>query len=95
MQALCGAALCYNTCNFMMSIVAASPRPAKRADLGGLEALALGQGGYSDRRDALSYGITDSLLRYHTRTSRFERILPGVYRLRIAPIGPCDEYLLA
>ena len=26
---------------------------------------------------------------------RFERVLPGVYRLRAAPISPYDEYLLA
>jgi len=71
------------------------PGPAKRTDLSGLEALALSQGGYFDRRDAHEHGITDSLLGYHTRTERFERILPGVYRLRIAPISPHDEYLLA
>lgn len=71
------------------------PSPAKQTDLSGLEALALAQGGYFDRRDAHEYGITDSLLRYHTRTGRFERILPGVYRLRAAPISPYDEYLLA
>jgi predicted transcriptional regulator of viral defense system len=68
---------------------------AKRADLTGLEAFAFGQGGYLDRRDARDYGITDSLLHYHTRTERFERVLPGVYRLRAAPISPYDEYLLA
>jgi predicted transcriptional regulator of viral defense system len=70
-------------------------KSAKRSDLSGLEALALGQGGYFDRRDALTYGIDDSLLSYHTRMGRFERILPGVYRLPIAPISPIDEYLLA
>ena len=67
----------------------------KRSDLSGLEALALSQGGYFDRRDALAYGIDDSLLGYHTRTRRFERLLPGVYRLRVAPISPIDDYLLA
>jgi predicted transcriptional regulator of viral defense system len=71
------------------------PGPTKQADLSGLEAFALGQGGYFDRRDAHAYGITDSLLRYHTRTGRFERILPGVYRLSVAPISPYDEYMLA
>jgi predicted transcriptional regulator of viral defense system len=75
--------------------VSASRDSTKQTDLPGLEALALGQGGYFDRRDAQSYGITDSLLRYHTRTGRFERVLPGVYRLRVAPISPYDEYLLA
>lgn len=67
----------------------------KQTDLLGLESLALGQGGYFDRRDALNHGITDSLLHYHTSTGRFERILPGVYRLRAAPISPHDEYFLA
>jgi predicted transcriptional regulator of viral defense system len=68
---------------------------SKQTDLPGLEALALAQGGYFDRRDAHRYGLTDALLRYHTRTGRFERVLPGVYRLRVAPISPYDEYLLA
>src|SRR5579875_1378804 len=76
-------------------IVAAMSNSARRTDLSGLEAFALGQGGYFDRRDAHRYGITDSLLRYHTRTGRFERVFPGVYRLRVAPISPYDEYLLA
>jgi predicted transcriptional regulator of viral defense system len=70
-------------------------RSDEQTDLRGLEALALGQGGYFDRRDAQSHGITDSLLRYHTQTGRFERVLPGVYRLPVAPIDPYDEYLLA
>jgi predicted transcriptional regulator of viral defense system len=61
----------------------------------GLEALALEQGGYFNRRDAGRYGLNDALLRYHTNTGRFERVLPGVYRLATAPINPYDEYLLA
>lgn len=56
------------------------PSPAKQTDRSGLEAFALAQGGYFDRRDAHEYGITDSLLRYHTRTGRFERILVTVPR---------------
>ncbi len=75
--------------------MAANPHSTKQTDLLGLESLALGQGGYFDRRAAHSHRITDSLLRYHTRTGRFERVLPGVYRLRVAPISPYDEYLLA
>jgi predicted transcriptional regulator of viral defense system len=75
--------------------VSAIANSTKQTDLPGLEALALGQGGYFDRRDAHGYGINDSLLRYHTRTERFQRILPGVYRLHVAPISPYDEYLLA
>lgn len=70
-------------------------KSAKQTDLSGLERFALGQGGYFDRRDAHSYGINDSLLGYHTRTGRFERVLPGVYRLSAAPIGLYDEYALA
>ena len=79
----------------MTVIVAVTPEPSKQADLSGLEEFALGQGGYFDRRDAIAYSISDSLLRYHTRTGRFERVLPGVYRLRIAPISRYDEYILA
>jgi len=86
---------CYNTSYKMICIVAATPSSTKQANLSGLEEFALGQGGYFDRRDAHAHGITDSLLGYHTRTGRFERILPGVYRLRVAPISSYDEYLLA
>jgi predicted transcriptional regulator of viral defense system len=68
---------------------------ATQSDLAGLTALALQQGGYFDRRDAHQHGMTDSLLRYHTQRGRFDRILPGVYRLHLAPIHPHDEYLLA
>lgn len=68
---------------------------SKKTDLSGLEAFALGQGGYFDRRDALGYGLTDQHLQHHLVTGRFERILPGVYRLKIAPISPLDDYLLA
>lgn len=71
------------------------PASGKKTDLPALEAWALGQGGYFDRHDAQGYGITDSLLHYHTRAGRFDRVLPGVYRLRIAPISSHDEYLLA
>ena len=67
----------------------------KGTNLPGLEALALAQGGYFDRHDAKGFGINDPLLRYHTRVGRFERVLPGVYRLAISPISPLDDYLLA
>lgn len=76
-------------------MVAAVHNSTKRADLSGLERFALGQGGYFDRRDALTHGVNDDLLRYHRRTGRFERVLPGVYRLSMAPISPYDEYVLA
>ncbi len=67
----------------------------KRTDLTGLEALALTQGGYFDRGDALAHGLTDRLLHYHVGTGRFERIYPGVYRLHNAPIVPHDDLFLA
>jgi predicted transcriptional regulator of viral defense system len=86
---------CYNIYKFLIGIVAGMPTSTRRTDLAGLEAFALGQGGYFDRHDAHDYGIIDSLLGYHTRTGRFERVLPGVYRLRAAPLSPHDEYLLA
>ena len=66
-----------------------------RPDILGLEAFALEQGGYFDRSDAHRYGFSDHLLQHHIRTGRFERDLPGVYRLRFAPPTPDDEYLLA
>jgi predicted transcriptional regulator of viral defense system len=67
----------------------------KRTDLGGLEALALAQGGYFDRGDAHAHGIHDRLLHYHVRTGRFARVFAGVYRLRAAPPAPHDDLLLA
>jgi len=76
-------------------MVIAMPRTPKKTDLRGLEEFALGQGGYFDRRDAIAHGIDDALLSYHTRTGRFERVLPGAYRLQTAPIAPRDEYFLA
>ncbi len=86
---------CYNTCQEIKGIVAATQNSAKQTDLRALEALALRQGGYFDRRDAHDYGITDTLLQYHKRTGRFERVLPGVYRLSAAPASLLDQYLLA
>ena len=70
-------------------------RAKKAADLRGLESLALAQGGYFDRHDALSHAIRDELLQYHIRTGRFERLFPGVYRLTNAPGSPHDDLLLA
>jgi predicted transcriptional regulator of viral defense system len=70
-------------------------RHHKQTDLAGLEALALDQGGYFERTDAHEHGIRDDLLHYYVRTGRFERMAPGIYRLRIAPRGPRDELLLA
>ena len=67
----------------------------KRTELHGLEALALAQGGYFDHADAAQHGIGKDLVHYHVRTGRFERVYPGVYRLRSAPTGPHDELLLA
>jgi predicted transcriptional regulator of viral defense system len=64
-------------------------------DLQGLAALALAQGGYFDRGDAQAHGIGDRLLHYHTRTGRFERVFPGVYRLAIAPLSPHDDLFQA
>lgn len=71
---------------------------SKRATTTGLtdlEALALSQGGYFDRRDAHQHGIGDDLLSYHVGTGRFERLFPGVFRLQIAPIARHDDLLLA
>ena len=67
----------------------------RNTDLPGLEALALGQGGYFDRRDAQEHGLTDHSIQHHVATAKFERVLPGVYRLAIAPVSPRDDYLRA
>jgi predicted transcriptional regulator of viral defense system len=64
-------------------------------DLDGLAAHALAQGGYFDRGDAHALGVNDALLHYHLKMGRFERIFPGVYRLRHAPVSPHDELLQA
>jgi predicted transcriptional regulator of viral defense system len=68
---------------------------SRRTDLAGLEAHALAQGGYFDRGDAHAHGLDDRALHYHTKTSRFERLYPGVYRLRIAPFARHDDVLRA
>ena len=67
----------------------------KQTDLPGLEALALSQGGYLDQADAHAYGLGTDIVHYHARTGRFERVYPGVYRLRSAPEASHDELLLA
>ncbi|HXI15164.1 MAG TPA: type IV toxin-antitoxin system AbiEi family antitoxin domain-containing protein [Chloroflexota bacterium] len=67
----------------------------KVPDLPGLEEHALMQGGYFDRTDAHTYGLSDRLLAYHSSTGRFERVFPGVYRLRRAPLAQNDQYLQA
>jgi predicted transcriptional regulator of viral defense system len=66
-----------------------------RPDTYALQALALGQGGYFDRSDAQAHGMSDRLLHHYIRTGRFERVLPGVYRLTIAPLSPHDDRLQA
>jgi predicted transcriptional regulator of viral defense system len=71
------------------------PQYSRRVGLSDLEALALEQGGYFERDDAHERGIGDDLLHYYVRSGRFERMAPGIYRLRIAPRGQRDELLLA
>lgn len=69
-----------------------------RHGTGGLwetEALALAQGGYFDRADALACGLSDRTLHHHVHSGRFERVYPGVYRLAIAPVAPQDDFWLA
>lgn len=66
-----------------------------RPNLRGLEAHALQQGGYFDRRDALDHGVSDRMLAHHVRSGRFERLYPGVFRLPTAPSAPHDDLLLA
>lgn len=68
---------------------------SKHTDPNGLEALALVHGGYFDRGDAHAHGIGDRLLHHYVRSGRFDRIYPGVYRLRIAPVAGHDGLLRA
>lgn len=67
----------------------------KRTDLPGLESLALAQGGYFDQAAAREHGFGKDLVHYHVRTGRFERVYPGVYRLRSVPPTRHDDLLLA
>jgi predicted transcriptional regulator of viral defense system len=71
------------------------PETASQPDLPGLEAHGLTQGGYFDRGDAYGHGLDDQDLYYHVRAGRFERVHPGVYRLRTAPVAPLDDLLRA
>src|SRR5918911_1154479 len=71
------------------------PAAKQRPDVRGLEMLALSQGGYFDRQDALRHRVSDQLLHHHAASGRFERVFPGVFRLATAPIAPLDEYFLA
>lgn len=66
----------------------------KQTDLQGLEALAFAQGGYFNRRDAAEHGIGRDLLYYHVGSGRFERMLPGVYRYRMALATERSELFL-
>jgi predicted transcriptional regulator of viral defense system len=84
-----------HTSNKFRGMLISMDRATKQTDLPGLDALALEQAGYFDREDAHQHGIGDDLLHYYVRTGRFERLAPGIYRLRIAPRGTRDELQLA
>lgn len=64
---------------------------ATAPDLKRLSELALKHGGYFDRADALALGLSNSLIYYHVRAGSFERVDPGVFRLRIAPFSQQDD----
>jgi predicted transcriptional regulator of viral defense system len=70
-------------------------RQPKQTDMARLEAFALLQNGFFHRSDAHAFGISDALLSYHTRTGRFDRTLPAVYRLSIAPLEVNDNFVQA
>lgn len=86
---------CYNSYQSVIAIVAGYVLAADRPDILGLESRALEQGGYFDRGDARAFGLSDHVLQHHVRAGRFERVLPGVYRVRAAPLSPDNEYFLA
>lgn len=78
-----------------MTTVQTRAAGASGTDLRGLEAFALEQGGYFDRRDARDHGLGDDDLGHHVRTGRFERVFPGVYRVAVAPYAAHDDLLRA
>jgi hypothetical protein len=53
------------------------------------------QGGYFSAAQAREAGFSYSLLSYHLRTGRFERVRPGVYRLVQFPASPHEDLYVA
>jgi len=57
--------------------------------------IAESQGGYFTPAQARQAGLTGTLLSYHARAGRFERVAHGVYRLRQFPGSPHEDLFIA
>lgn len=65
-------------------------------DHDGLYRLAESQAGYFTARQAVSSGMDRSTLRHHARPGgRYERIRPGLFRLRHFPSSPYEHLMVA
>lgn len=67
-----------------------------RPDFDSLFRLAEAQAGFFTTEQAASAGFSRALLTHHTRPDgRFERTRPGLYRLRLFPTSPVDQFFAA
>lgn len=57
--------------------------------------VAEGQAGYFTATQAAAAGFNSSLLSYHTKRGQFERVRPGVYRLKRFPASPYEDLFVA
>lgn len=57
--------------------------------------IAEGQAGYFTTVQAKAAGFRASLLSYHVKSGQFERIRPGVYRLKRFPASPHEDLFAA
>jgi predicted transcriptional regulator of viral defense system len=69
--------------------------PKQRPDREGLFMLASEQAGYFTTAQAADYGISPSLLSYHTVSGTMLRAHPGVYRFRDYPWTPREQVVAA
>lgn len=69
----------------------ASPEP----DHDRLFGVAESQAGYFTTVQAGAAGFTPSLLSYHVKRGQFERVRPGVYRLKRFPASPYEDLFVA
>jgi predicted transcriptional regulator of viral defense system len=76
---------------FAHKLAAASPEP----DHDRLFEVAEGQAGYFTAAQAAAAGFNPSLLSYHTKRGQFERVRPGVYRLKRFPSSPYEDLFVA
>lgn len=76
---------------FAHNIAATSSEP----DHDRLFDVAEGQAGYFTAAQAAAAGFKPSLLSYHVKRGQFERVRPGVYRLKRFPASPHEDLFVA